>query len=32
MEKTDYRVSRKDVMVGIDWVERRIRVAWGSQV
>lgn len=30
MEKTDSRVKRKDVLVGIDWVERRINVAWDA--
>jgi len=30
MEKTDYRVKRPDIKRGLDWVERRIEVAWGG--
>ncbi len=28
MEKTEYRVKRKDVLVGLDMVERRIKLVW----
>lgn len=28
MERTEYRIKRKDVIPGIDHVERRVRLAW----
>lgn len=28
MEKTEYRVKRKDVVVGLDMVEKRVKLVW----
>ncbi len=30
MEKTDYRVKRKDVVAGLDGVERRLSLSWDA--
>ncbi len=32
MEKTEYRVKRKDVLVGLDMVERRVKLVWFESI